>query len=114
MAKGKEKHEARLREISLLGKDLARRAKQKCELCAGKGDLRPHDTAPDAAPTLDTIALFCADCRARAGGRDDAEAELRFLENAIWSDVPAVSGTARAILERVDAGWARAALDMLG
>lgn len=114
MAKGKAKHEARLAEISLLGKDLARRANKKCELCEGKGDLRAYDSAPDAPPTMDSIALFCADCRARAGGRDDDEAELRFLENAIWSDVTAVSTTAQAMLRRVDAGWARAALDMLG
>ena len=114
MAKGKAKHEARLAEISLLGKDLARRAKQRCELCDGKGDLRAHDTRSDQPPTMDTIALFCADCRARAGGRDDPAEQLRFLENAIWSDVPAVSSTAQAMLRRVDAGWARAALDMLG
>ncbi len=113
MAKGKAKHEARLQEISLLGKDLARRAKQRCELCGGKGDLRPYDADPNQAPTMSSIALFCADCRARAEGRDDPEAELRFLEGAIWSDIPAVGETARAMLGRVDAGWARAALEML-
>jgi len=114
MAKGKERHQARLDEISLLGKDLARRAKRRCELCEGKEDLRAYDTAPDDPPTMESVALLCADCRARAAGRDDDEAALRFLEGAIWSDIPAVSGTAQAILRRVDAGWARAALDMLG
>lgn len=114
MAKGKAKHQARLDEIARLGKDLARRADKKCELCEGKDDLRPYDTAPDAPPTMETIALFCASCRARAEGRDDDPSELRFLENAIWSDIEAVGQTARAMLRRVDAPWARAALDMLG
>jgi len=114
MAKGKAKHQARLDEISLLGKDLARRANRKCELCEGKGDLRPYDSAPDDAPSMDTLALLCERCRAIAEGRDDPQETLRFLENAIWSPIPAVGGTARAVLRRVDAPWARAALDLLG
>lgn len=113
MAKGREKHQARLDAIGLLGKDLARRADKKCELCEGKGDLRPHDTAPGEEPSLDTIALFCADCRARLEGRDDPAETLRFLEVAIWNEHPPVQRSARALIRRVDADWARAALDML-
>lgn len=114
MAKGREKHQAHLDEISLLGKDLSRRASQKCELCEGKGDLRPYDTAPDDEPTLDTIALLCERCRALAGGKTGPQETLRFLENAIWSPYPAVASVARAAIARVDADWARMALEMLG
>jgi hypothetical protein len=113
MAKGKAKHQARLDAIGRLGKDLARRADKKCELCEGKGDLRPYDTAPDEEPSLDTVALLCERCRAVADGRDDPPETLRFLENAIWSPYPPVARTAQDILRRVDADWARAALEML-
>ena len=114
MAKGREKHQARLDEISLLGKDLARRASQRCELCDGKGDLRPYDCAPTEDPTLDTIALLCERCRALADGGKEPSETLRFLESAIWSPYPGVASTARAALARVDADWARLALEMLG
>lgn len=114
MAKGKEKHQARLAAIALLGKDLARRAKRSCELCEGKGDIRPYDTDPENEPTMDTIALLCERCRAVADGRDDPPETLRFLEGAIWSPFGGVAVTARAVLKRVDADWGRAALEMLG
>lgn len=114
MAKGREKHQARLDAVGLLGKDLARRAARNCELCGGKGDLRPYDTAPDEEPSMDTLALLCERCRAIAGGRDDPPETLRFLEEAIWSSYGGVAKTAQAVLKRVDAGWARAALEMMG
>ena len=114
MAKGKQKHQARLDAINLLGKDLARRASQRCELCEGKEDLRPYDTAPDDEPSFDTIALFCSRCRGLAAGEEADEATLRFLENAIWSDIPAVGATAVRLLKTVDAGWARSALETHG
>lgn len=113
MAKGREKHEARVAEIGLLGKDLARRASQRCELCEGKDDLRVYDTAPDEEPTLDTLALLCARCRGLAEGKREPQETLRFLESAIWSPHPGVASVARAALARVDAGWARMALEML-
>ena len=114
MAKGKEKHQAHLDAIGLLGKDLARRANRKCELCEGKDDLRAYDTEPQDEPSMDTIALFCARCRAVSEGRVDPPAGLRFLEGAIWSPYPGVAKTARSMLVGVDADWARAAMDMLG
>lgn len=113
MAKGKEQHEARQQAIAFWGKDLARRAKRKCELCEEGGDLRPLDTAPDREPELDTLALLCERCREVAAGRIDDPRTLRFLEAAVWSEVPAVAQTARTMLERVDAAWARNTLDML-
>ena len=114
VAKGKAKHQARLDAIGLLGKDLARRASRKCELCEGKDDLRPYDTAPDAPPQMDALALLCTRCRAIADGRDDPERTLRFLESAIWSPYVGGGSTARSVRARVDADWARAALELLG
>ena len=113
MASGKEKHRARLDAIGLLGKDLARRANRNCELCEGKGDISPYDTAPEDDPTMDTIALLCERCRAIADGRDDAPETIRFLAGAIWSPYGGVSSVARTVLGRVDTAWAREALEML-
>ncbi len=113
MARGYDKHQERIEDINLLGKDLARRAKRRCELCEGDGCLRPHDTAPDDEPTLDTLALLCARCREVAtGGRHD-ERELRFLEGAVWHELPVIASLAKQLLADVDADWARDTLEML-
>ena len=113
-SKGKEKHQARQAAVSLLGKDLARRAGRKCELCEGQDDLRPYDSQPDAEPTLDTLALLCARCRGLADGGMGEPDTLRFLESSVWSEVSAVSSVSRGILRRLDADWARATLEMVG
>ncbi|MEM9188032.1 MAG: hypothetical protein AAGF12_02560 [Myxococcota bacterium] len=113
MAKGRERHQARIDAINLLGKDLARRARRKCELCESGGELRPFDTAPDDEPSLDTLVLLCNRCRGLAEGGTAPAAELRFLEVAIWSEVPPIASTAKRVIANVDADWARAALEMI-
>lgn len=113
MARGLERHQERLDAISLLGKDLARRAGRKCEWCEEREGLRPHDSAPDEEPALDTLALLCDRCRSVAGGRSDDARTLRFLEGAIWHETPAVSATAIRALRTVDADWARDALELV-
>ncbi len=114
MAKGLETHRARLEAIQLQGKDLARRAKRKCELCEEGGQLLPYDTAPDDEPSLETLVLLCGRCRAVLEGRKDDARTLRFLEGAVWSEVPIVATVARQMIAEVDAAWARATLDLLG
>jgi len=113
MAKGHEKHKARLDAINFHGKDLARRAKRKCELCEEANDLRPYDTKPDDEPELDTLILLCARCRGLADGGDADSRTLRFLEGAVWNEHTHIATVARAVLARVDAQWARDTLDML-
>ncbi len=119
MAKGYEAHQQRLAEINRLGKALARRAGRRCEWCeapsgGAHGELRPYDHAPEAPPSLETLALLCERCRGLiAGERADART-LRFLEGAIWHEAPAVSEPAIALLTRLDADWARAALEARG
>ena len=114
MARGLEKHQERLQQVSLLGKDLARRAGRRCEWCEESNDLRPYDTAPDQEPELNTLALMCERCREVANGREDDPRTLRFLEGAVWNEVPAVSNTAKQALQKIDAEWARSTLEMLG
>ena len=113
MAKGYDKYHERLEAVALLGKDLARRAKRKCEWCEEKDDLRPYDTAPDDEPSLDALVLFCQRCRAVADGRKDDPRTLRFLEGAIWHELPAISEMAKGLVRELDADWARATLEMM-
>ncbi len=114
MVRGYDKHQERLQAISRLGKDLARRAGRRCEWCEGSNELRPYDSAPTQEPELDTLALLCQRCRdVAAGGQADVR-ELRFLEGAIWHEVPAISETAKMSLRRIDADWARDAIELVG
>ena len=58
MAKGYDTHKARLQALSLFGKDLARRAKSKCELSGESGvplkiyEVPPFANEPDYASCL--------------------------------------------------------------
>lgn len=113
VARGLDRHRARLDAVASFGKDLARRAQRKCELCEESDDLRPHDTEPDEEPSLDTLLLLCQRCREVIGGRKDDARTLRFLEGAVWSEEPLVAATARAMLAHVDADWARNTLEMI-
>jgi protein PhnA len=113
-SKGRDKHEARQAAVADLGKELARRGRSRCELCEGRDGVRTHDTAPDEAPSLDTLLLLCERCRAWVGGEAQDPRTLRFLETAVWSEVPVVAGLAREMLDRVDADWARETREMLG
>ncbi len=113
MARGYDKNQERRDAINLLGKDLARRAKRRCELCDGDNELRPYDTRPDDEPELEALALLCGRCRAIAGGRRDDARELRFLEGAIWHDEPVIAELAKQLLRDVDATWARDTLEMV-
>ena len=75
--------------------------------------MRIHDVDPEVEPSLDTLFLACARCRAVIGGRQDDPKTLRFLENAIWHDLPAVATSARTIIKSVDSDWARNALELV-
>ncbi len=113
VARGLDKHKARLDAVASFGKDLARRAQRKCELCEESDDLRPYDNAPGEEPSLDTLALLCRRCREVVGGRKDDARTLRFLEGAVWSEVEVVATIARAMLAQVDSAWARNTLEMI-
>ena len=113
MSKGKAKHQARLNAIQAFGKDLARRARSKCELCEENDDLRIVDIDSENEPSFDTLMLTCARCRAVLDGRRDDPKTLRFLETAIWSDIVPVAVSARTQIKQVDADWARDALELV-
>ena len=104
--------------MQALGKDLSRRAGACCELCGGKDAPRPELVEGEEA-ILDAAVLACAPCRERMGrdrveeGDEDA---MRFLETAIWSEVPPVQIAAVRLLRRLagaGVAWAREADEAL-
>ncbi|MHC4831143.1 MAG: hypothetical protein ACYTFT_12455, partial [Planctomycetota bacterium] len=92
---------------------LARRASSQCEWCESKDGPRAYDTAPEAEPSLDTLVLLCERCRDIADGQSADPRTLRFLEGAIWSEVPAIKEPAVEALGRLEVEWAKEALDMI-
>ena len=117
MAKGYQANAERMQAIQGLGKQLARRAKSRCELCGEGGlsleptEVQPAPEEPDAEKTV----LICAACRqaveqpAKAAGQ-----HWRCLVDRLWDEFPATQVLALRLLEglaeRED--WAREALDL--
>ena len=99
-----------------MGKDLARRAKSRCEITGAAGvKLRPYEVPPvGAEPDIERTILVSEACLEmldhpeRLHGR-----QWQCLAEAVWSDNPAVQVTAwrmlRELATRED--WAREALD---
>jgi protein PhnA len=112
MAKGLEIHQARVAALQLLGKDLARRAKSKCELTGASGvPLRAYEVPPVATePDLERTLLLSEACvealehPERLKGR-----EWQILAETVWSEMPAVQVVAWRMLNRLarKEDWAR-------
>lgn len=93
MAKGYDTNQARLQALSLLGKDLARRAKSKCELSGESGvplkiyELEPIPHEPDYGKCLlvseSVLEQLKHPKRIQANHWHGVLAEL------IWSELPA-------------------------
>ena len=114
MASGKEKHADYLRQLSLLGKDLARRAKSRCELSGAPGALVNHDLLPDDKnPSLDTVVLVTEEVSSWLHGNPFEPSSARFLETTVWSTEPAVRLACNYLLGQIDENWARDAAENL-
>jgi protein PhnA len=118
MAKGYELHQARMMALQGMGKDLARRAKSRCEITGAAGvPLWPYEVPPvGTAPDIDRTILISESCHEmlehpeRLRGR-----EWQCLAETVWSDLPAAQVTAwrmlRELSKRED--WAREALEVV-
>lgn len=116
MAKGYELHQVRMMALQAMGKDLARRAKSRCEITGAAGvPLRPYEVPPvGETPDFDHTLLVSdavmdvLEHPKRLTGR-----QWQCLTEAVWSDMPAVQVVAwrmlRELATRED--WAREALD---
>lgn len=116
MGKGYETHQARVQALQGLGKDLARRAKSKCELTGVSGvPLKAYEVSPVAAePDIMRTLLVCEACidvlehPKRLKGR-----KWQVLAEMVWSDFPAVQVVAWRMLNHIakTEDWAREALE---
>ncbi len=112
MGKGFETHQARMMALQALGKDLARRAKSKCELTGAAGvPLRPYEVPPVGEdPDLERTLLVSEACIEmlehpnRLKGR-----EWQCLAEVVWSERPAVQVVAWRMLNELAKreDWAR-------
>jgi protein PhnA len=118
MGKGYETHQARVMAMQGLGKDLARRAKSKCELTGAAGiPLRPYEVPPVAdEPDIARTLLISEACHEvlerpkRLQGR-----EWQCLAEVVWSEMPAVQVVAWRMLHELAKreDWAREVIEEL-
>lgn len=116
MAKGYELHQIRMMALQGMGKDLARRAKSKCELTGEAGvSLRPYEVPPAPEdPDIERTLLISERCHEMLQnpklltGR-----EWQCLAETVWSELPAAQVVAwrmlRELAKRED--WAREVLE---
>ena len=112
MGKGYDGHQARVAALQAIGKDLARRAKSKCELTGAAGvPLRPYEVPPvGGEPDLERTLLLSEACHdvlehpKRLAGR-----KWQGLAETVWSESPAVQVVAWRMLKRLaqKENWAR-------
>lgn len=93
MAKGYQAHQERQQALSLFGKDLARRAKSKCELSGEAGvPLKIYELPPaPAEPDYEQCLLLSENTIAQIENPKTLNPnQWRILGEQIWSDIPAV------------------------
>ncbi|MFD2230403.1 phnA protein [Alkalimarinus sediminis] len=118
MSKGQEKHQKRLNELLMLGKDLARRAHSKCELCGATGvSLAAYEVPPaPVQPDIDKTLFICSVCTEQIKNPKRMDAHhWHCLSAAVWSTTPAVQVVAVRMLKRLldREGWAEDLYDQL-
>ena len=104
--------------VGILGKDITRRSRGRCELCGGRDGVRLHELPPfPDQPDPERVLLACERCRSWLEGGDVEPVHARFLGEAVWSDVaPVRLAAARLIVtcDFQDDPWVRDALEAVG
>ena len=104
MSKGSEKHQARLNELNSFGKNLARRCKSHCELCATHGmRLVIHEVPPvPNHADFEHCIFICEKCQEQI--EKPKRLDINYwhcLHTCIWSEVPAVQVMAVLMAKRI-------------
>lgn len=118
MAKGVDRKKARQEGLTQLGKDLTRRSHAHCELCGHGGTgLEAMEVAPlPDKPALERTIFICNQCQEAMSPKSLTAQYWRFLETAIWSDLPPAQVTAVRLTRKLsDQGenWATTLLESL-
>jgi protein PhnA len=118
MAKGHETHQSRVAALQALGKDLARRAKSKCELTGVGGvSLRAYEVPPvGPEPDIERTLLVSEECiEVLENPRKLKGREWQCLAETVWSEMPAIQVVAWRMLNHLakNEDWARDVLEQL-
>jgi len=120
MSRGRQQHDARRAAVSALGRQLSRRARNKCELCEAHTSLQVIEVEPVFEdPDVDRAVMVCDRCVGliQVGKRGIQDpGTLRFLEGTVWAEVlPAQLAAVRAtrLLAADGVDWATELLDGL-
>ncbi len=117
MSKGYDRHQKRLRSLSVFGKDLTRRSGGHCELCAASHiKLQVFEVPPvPVEPDIDHCIFICEVCQSQADSPKKMDINhWRCLNTSTWSTVPAVQVMAVILLNRLaEESWAQDLLDQL-
>ncbi len=116
MAKGYDLHQARMMALQGMGKDLARRAKSKCEITGASGvSLWPYEVPPVAAePDIERTLLVSEQCHEMLDHPERLVGRAwQCLAESVWSEMPAVQVVCWRMLNELAKreDWAREVLD---
>ncbi len=116
MAKGYDTNQQRKEALSLLGKDLARRAKSKCELTGESGvSLTTYEVPPvPSEPDFERCVMLSSTViEALENPKKIVASEWRILGEQIWSDIVPVQIIAVRMLSYIAKSehWAQEMLD---
>jgi protein PhnA len=116
MAKGYELHQARMMALQAMGKDLARRAKSKCEITGVAGvSLWPYEVPPvGEEPDIERTLLISGECHEMLDHPERLAGRIwQCLAESVWSEMPAVQVVSWRMLNELAKreDWAREVLD---
>ena len=118
MGKGYEENQERQQAVSMLGKDLARRAKSKCELTGKSGVPLSIYEIPKVPkePDINRCLMICDAAREQIENPKKMLADdWRHLAESAWSDLPSLQVMSVRILQHLsqEHAWAQAIIDDL-
>lgn len=94
---------------------LRQRAGDRCELCGAQAGLAVFEVPPGPASDGDRCVLLCSACRGQIDASLPLDPKHWFcLQEAAWSETPAVQVTSYRMLTRLtEQPWARELLDQI-
>ncbi|MCA9490443.1 MAG: hypothetical protein KC621_10980 [Myxococcales bacterium] len=114
MARSKKKPKQRP-QVGMLGKELTRRSRGRCELCESKDEVRAYELPPfPDEPDPDRTLMACARCRQWMESDRIDPVQAHFLSSAVWAEIAPVKLAAARLLiahEDLDDPWLRDAID---
>ena len=115
MAKGRDEHQARVNELKSFGKDLAKRCKSSCELCAENTSLEIFEVPPVSDPDFEKCAMICASCKEQVENPEKVNVNhWHCLNETAWTEVPAVQVLVWRLLGHLSSEpWAQDLKDQL-